>query len=79
MVFWAGFFFFGFQKQGICDGGLFLGGRLQNTKKSLIAGCCVTELLLAMETAKNELKTRFECESDLLNYIYVNNTRPDMA
>jgi hypothetical protein len=54
-------------------------GVLQNTEKSLIAGCCVTELLLAMETAKNELKTRFECESDLLNYIYANNTRPDTA
>jgi hypothetical protein len=71
------------------EGGFFLASRIREfvmedffggaTKTSLIAGCCVTELLLAMETAKNELNTRFECESDLLNYIYANNTRPDTA
>jgi hypothetical protein len=56
----------------------FFGGATKY-KKSLIAGCCITELLLAMETAKNDLKTRLECESDLLNYIYANYTRPDTA
>jgi hypothetical protein len=42
---------FWFEKQGICDGGLFW-GCYKIPKKSLIAGRCVTELLLAMETAK---------------------------